>query len=315
MTEFTPIVTVPARNEEERLPAFFASLASQCWQMREQQPLKIIIVLNNCTDGSRDAVLSAMATYSILSIELIDVQFPAEKAHVGTARKLAMDTALASCADPAKTAILTTDADSTPMPDWVSNNVRHLADGIDLVCGTIWLNKEDYEKLNTGFTAHRQIDMEYNHMIDHLDALLNPIPHDPWPHHADYSGASIALRADVYQAVGGLPPLPHGEDYTLVEQVRQAGYLIRHPMDVVVETSARMVGRAIDGYAKTLQDCMHVAEKEKPFLVEHPTLTWQRLKAKQTALESNPSNFIPVEEATALLGHMIAEAESLPRAA
>lgn len=310
MPELNPILAIPARNEEDRLPSLFASLAAQDWQRYHNRPLSVVMVLNNCTDGSRYAVKRAMEQYKTLAITLIEEHFEADKAHVGSARRLAMETALASVSDPALTAILTTDADSTPRGDWVSANVRHLSEGIDLVCGWVWLDKEEYEQLSRHFTSRTQSDQDYHQAVDRLASLLNPLPHDPWPRHSDRCGASLALKGNVYQAIGGLPALPCGEDYALVDRVRDAGYLIRHPMDVVVETSARLVGRAPGGMAESLRDCLNDATEDRPFLVEHPKRTWQRLKMHHMVAENDDSEFIPAHEAMALLNQMIAEAEA-----
>ena len=247
MHKFTPMITVPAHNEEDLLPRLFASLAAQDWHQQNQERLQVVIVLNNCTDNSRGTVEKAIAAYPNLAINLIDIQYEKKDAHVGNARRLAMETAYSSATNPAQTAILTTDADSTPLPDWVTNNLRHLADGVDLVCGIIWLNKAEYEQLDIKLTKWTKIDQDHKQAVDYLDSLINPTAHNPWPRHTDHTSQSFAIRADVYRAVGGLPPLPSGEDYALVERVSEAGYRIRHPLDVVVETSARLVGRAPGG--------------------------------------------------------------------
>ena len=207
MPEFTPIITVPARNEENRLPKLFSSLAVQDWHQRHSQPLPVIIILNNCTDSSRDAVLTAKATHPNLAIEMIEVEFSPDHAHVGSARRMAMDRALAYGNNPAQTAILTTDADSTPLPDWISANLRHLSEGIDMVCGLIWYDKDEYDALGKQFSTRTMLYQDYMQAVNHLIALLNPIPHDPWPHHCDNCGPSLAIKASVYQAVGGLPLL------------------------------------------------------------------------------------------------------------
>ncbi len=57
--------------------------------------------------------------------------------------------------------------------------------------------------------------------VRRLEDLLDPPPHDPAPRHGDHTGASLAVPAALYRAVGGLPPLPCGEDNALVGLLRE----------------------------------------------------------------------------------------------
>ena len=77
---------------------------------------------------------------------------------------------------------------------------------------------------------------------------------EPWPRHFYEGGASIALRRAVYQAIGGAPTPPVSEDKALFEAVRRVGGKVRHPVDVTVLTSARLVGRAPGGASDTLAE-------------------------------------------------------------
>ena len=61
-----------------------------------------------------------------------------------------------------------------------------------------------------------------------LEEVLDPPAHDPAPRHGDHVAASLALRADLYRRVGGLPMLPCGEDNALVARVRWHGGRVRH---------------------------------------------------------------------------------------
>ena len=83
-----PIVAVPARNEEERLPNLLSALARQTWLSASQRPLDVIVVLNNCEDNSAQVVGAAARHHSGLRLEVIDVRFPPPCAHVGSARTI-----------------------------------------------------------------------------------------------------------------------------------------------------------------------------------------------------------------------------------
>lgn len=276
-----PVVAVPARNEEKRLPYLLAALAAQSWITALQRQLTVVIALNNCTDASREAVLESSAEYTRLSIRLLDVVFEPPHAHVGSARRLALETALGECRNPERLALLTTDADAVPNPDWVSANLSHLADGVDLVGGLIVGDPVEEERLGPDFKRRALLHQTYGRLIDRLASLIDPLPHDPWPRHHDHTGASIAIRGDVYRAVGGLPALPFREDVALVDRVRRAGYLVRHPMDVGVKVSARLAGRAPGGMADCLQEWMRAAAMGAPLFVEDPARILERLEKRR----------------------------------
>lgn len=263
---FLPIIAVPARNEEKRLPRLLGALAAQTFAKR----LRVVIVLNNCSDGSAAAVEAARALYPQLLLDVLDVAFSASAAHVGSARRLAMDRALSLCPDPVRGVLLTTDADATPEPGWVEANLRHIAAGAHLVGGLIVGDPAEEAQLGPGFRRRAKAHATYARLLDRLASLLDPVPHDPWPRHHDHTGASLAVRADVYTAVGGLPVLPRREDVALVSKVLEAGYRLRHPLDVRVNVSARLVGRATSGMADCLKEWMREEAAGNPLLVEDP---------------------------------------------
>ncbi|BDA83294.1 hypothetical protein Sa4125_08360 [Aureimonas sp. SA4125] len=278
--EHWPVVAIPARNEERRLPALLAALAGQSWQRHSGRPLAVVIVLNNCVDGSSAAVAAAIDAEPRLSVTLINIQLPAEDAHVGNARRLAMDTALASAEDRQHCAILTTDADAVPPSDWVDANLRHLND-VDLVGGIIRGNEAEEAQLGPGFRRRASLHLHYAKLTDRLAAWIDPIEHDPWPRHRDHTGASLAVRADVYAAVGGLPTLPLREDIAFVSKVVAAGYRLRHPLDVRIDVSARLVGRAKGGMADCLKEWMREEALGTPLLVEDPLRVIARLSRRR----------------------------------
>lgn len=75
---------------------------------------------------------------------------------------------------------------------------------------------------------------------------------EPWPRHFSESGASLALTCAMFRRLAEVPTPPLGEDRALLDCVRAAGGRVRHPTDVHVCTSARMVGRASGGCSDTL---------------------------------------------------------------
>lgn len=272
-----PVVAIPARNEAERLPRVLDALARQGWVRCAGRPLPVVLVLNNCTDGSLAVARAVAACEPALSLTILSVDFPASLAHVGSARRLAMEEALKRAVHPASAVLLTTDADAAPRPDWIEANLRAVFRGADLVGGRIVGDGVEEALLGTGFGRRTALHLRYREMRDRLASLVDPLPHDPWPRHSDHTGASLAVRGDVYAAVGGLPPLPVREDIALVARVRAAGFRLVHPVDVEVEVSARLDGRAPGGMADCLKAWLRDEAEGRPHLVEAPEALLERL--------------------------------------
>ena len=94
-------------------------------------------------------------------------------------------------------------------------------------------------------------------------------------------GASIAVRSDVYRAMGGMDPLPVREDIAFVSKLVGAGFRLSHPLDVTVTVSARTTGRAPGGMADCLNDWVRDEMNEVPLLFECPDAIEQRLRRRR----------------------------------
>jgi hypothetical protein len=303
-----PVVAVPARNEEFRLSRLIEALGHQ--NIGEGERLRVVIVLNNTTDRSREVLGETVPLFPLLDVEVIDVDFAPDAAHVGSARKLGMDRAAEIIGnDPG--VILTTDADGTPHPDWVSANVAAIMAGADLVGGRIFGDPLEEAALGQGFRHRAATIAAYARASDQLLSLIDPLPHDPWPRHQDHTGASLAIRADVYRAVGGLPPLPFREDLGLVEKVLLEGFKLVHPESVAVTVSARLKGRAPGGMADCIAGWLEAEARQEPILVEDPLLIEARAERRRQirALLGRPR--ADWAAALASLGADKAEAETL----
>jgi hypothetical protein len=97
------------------------------------------------------------------------------------------------------------------------------------------------------------MEMAFGRKLDRIQSLLDPDPADPWPRHTEESGASIAVRRDIFMAAGGVPPISCGEDRALVDALRRVDARIRHDPEVTVMVSGRIVGRAANGMADTIR--------------------------------------------------------------
>jgi Glycosyl transferase family 2 len=276
-----PIVAVPARNEAQRLPSLIDSLGRQTWLAGPERRLPVVLILNNCNDHSAATAIRAAARHQKLLLDVIQINFPTSQAHVGSARRLAMERALELANDRLRSVLLTTDGDAVPRCDWIENNLRAIDEGAAIVGGHIIGDRTEEAFLGPHFLRRARHQLYYGGLIDRLKTLIDPIPHDPWPRHSDHTGASLAVRADVYAAVGGIPALPFREDLALVSLVRGAGYRLRHPLDIQVQVSARLDGRAPGGMADCLKSWLGAEADGLPHLVEDPKSVVARLRKRR----------------------------------
>jgi GT2 family glycosyltransferase len=277
------VVCIPARNEAERLPRLLRALAAQDG-FSVDAPLKVVIVSNNCTDGTVEAVraLDASGALDTLALRLIEATFAAAEAHVGTARRRALDAGadwLEHEGAP-EGVLLTTDADARLSPGWVTANLRALATA-EIVGGRLVIDDEG--ATDPALAAFHARVERYWAGVRALEDALDPPPHDPAPRHGDHTGGSLALRASLYRAVGGLPPLPRGEDNALVGAVQRAGGRLRHCTDVSVLVSARTAGRAEGGMATEMLRRARVVRAGEAYRL--PVAShWERVILRRAAL-------------------------------
>jgi Glycosyl transferase family 2 len=249
------VVAVPVKDEEERLPACLRALAQQRDRLGQPIPptlVRIVAFANNCSDRSASLARKLGAGLS-LDIRVAEARLPPAVAHAGSARRVVMDLAEAWLVEAGDKdgVILTTDADSQVAPNWIAENLAAFADGAEAVLGRIDL---DEEGAYLPEALHRRGELEdtYEKLLTELSWLLDPLGHDPWPHHATISGASLGLTRAAYCRVGRLPRVPLGEDKALIGLLSRQDARIRYSSTVHVITSGRTHGRAPGGVADAL---------------------------------------------------------------
>jgi Glycosyltransferase like family 2 len=251
------VVAIPAHNEASYIAGCLAALALQRDEAGAPIPqgcLEVLIFANNCSDETIS--IARQASLSIPHpVWVVEQHMPAGQRNAGWARKRAMDLAAIRLAQvaPIHGLILTTDADSRVAPTWLAATLREFEKGVDCVAGYIDAIPDEYLALGGDFVARGRLEDTYLHFLAEISARCDPRPHDPWPHHRVSSGASLAVTLAAYAAIGGLPPLPVGEDSALTGTLDRAGFKIRHSMDVCVSTSCRFDGRASGGAADTMR--------------------------------------------------------------
>ncbi len=251
------VVAIPVRDEEIVLGACLDALLRQTDQHGTRlSPFAfgIVLLLNNCTDGSADRARACLAQSDVPFV-LADVRLPPERANAGAARRLAMDIAALwlERSGMGNGLLLTTDADSLVPRDWVARNLEAIRRGSGAVAGRFSLDTETQTSLPLALLKRLRLEQAYEARLVRLAAQIDPRPHDPWPNHRDASGASYAVTLEAYRAIGGLPEIPCGEDRALAQALDCHDIPIRHAPDIVVVTSARLKGRAKGGSAETLR--------------------------------------------------------------
>lgn len=288
-SDLRPIVAVPARNEAQRLPHLLRALNRQMPWSDGSERLPVIVVLNNTTDGSALVVKDLAGSLPNIALDVIETTFPPPQAHVGSARRLAMEEAYRLVGD--QGIILTTDADAVPADDWVLQNVLCINRGADIVGGRIIGDPLEEALLGPGFQRRARKYADYAQICDELAATIDPTAHDGWPRHQDHTGGSIAVRADIYRAVGGMPALPFREDIGFVSRVQRAGGLLVHPLEVSVTVSARTEGRAPGGMADCVKSWLADEQDGKPILVVSPQMLedhYMRRRAIRNLADAEP---------------------------
>ena len=238
------------------MPACLRALAQQRDRSGSLIPpplIRVAIFANNCADQSADLARRLGRSFS-LAVRVVEARLPPAIAHAGAARRAAMDIAEAWLAEGGERdgVILTTDADSQPAPNWIATNLSAFEAGADAVLGRVELDEEG-KLLPDALHQRGALEDAYEKLLTELSSLVDPLEHNPWPHHATISGASLGVTCAAYNRVGRLPRVPLGEDKALIALLSRQDARIRYCPAVNVITSGRTKGRAPGGVADTLR--------------------------------------------------------------
>ncbi len=241
-------VAIPARNEEKVILPCLNALIGQ--KDIDLTTIKVVFMLNNCTDGTLDALQSLNAQMPF-QVVIGQVTLPNGYQNAGWARKLAMDCAHALTRPDGY--ILSSDADSVADKDWIACKQAEFEKGVDAVAGFVTADWDELKKMPEDVLKLGALEWDYQGLSAEVEAKADHQPHDPWKRHNQNCGASMGISAELYQEIGGLPPLPVGEDRAMFDAVRDRDGKIRHSLSAHVTASARMVGRASGGMADALK--------------------------------------------------------------
>lgn len=229
-------VVVPAHDEERLIGDTLASLTAAA--AHADIGLRLIVVADSCTDDT--AALAAAHGAEVVALTALSV---------GAARRAGFAYALgagsAGSAPPGGRAApdwcATTDADTVVPRDWFSRQLTHLRGGADVVSGTISLRTDDEPR-----SHHTAWHEGYAQRLGSTG-------------HTHVHGANLSFTPDAYRRLDGFRPLTTGEDVDLVRRAQRVGLSVVWALDVRVQTSARLTGRAPAGVAADLRAALGVA--------------------------------------------------------
>ncbi len=220
-------VVIPARNEAERIARTLGALAAQ--RDVDGGPLPrdvfdVLVYANNCDDATAEVARAAAGMHAAPAIHVAEEHLPANVAHIGTARRTAMEAAAARLrnANVPDAILAATDADTVPAPGWIAWTLREM-ERADAVTGRILIDPVEWAALPAHTRRMLLEENAYLYAVAQLEAQLDPKPYDPWPRHWQRSGPSFAVRVDAYEAAGGVPPVRALEDIALYEALERNG--------------------------------------------------------------------------------------------
>lgn len=229
----TPIdrvaVVIPVHNEEEHLSRALAGVEVAASTLRQAQPrveVRVLVVLDSCTDGSAAIASACAARDNFFSVLEVDFQ------SVGRSRRAGNWQALGAAADAGPDAaaglwLANTDADSVVPDNWLLGQFGLAAAGADAVLGSVEVDPAGMapELLSRWQSMH-------------------PFGED----HPHVFGANFGVRGSAYLVAGGFPRYLSHEDRVLAGRLREHGFDVRATDTIRVRTSGRTQARAPKGF-------------------------------------------------------------------
>ncbi|MGL5835227.1 MAG: glycosyltransferase [Waterburya sp.] len=265
-------VIVPVRNEASNLETTLLSLTNQVdltGKLLDKNRYEIIILANNCSDNSAEVARSFAQTQPNLKLHIVEMTLKRDHAHIGWVRKILMDEAYRRLKSIGRNfgVIASTDGDTRVSSTWIAATLAEINNGADAVGGRIITNSSERNKLDQNTKLYFLRHLRYGYLNSQLEAYLDP-GFEPLTRHHHHYGASLAVTAQMYAKVGGLPPLRSSEDVALYDALKRVDARFRHSPMVKVITSARLIGRAEAGLSDRLSQLKMMAQKHQAVLVE-----------------------------------------------
>lgn len=216
-------VVVPARNERRRIGAALEAILTATATLKATHPqvtVRVVVVLDRCTDGTADRVAHYPGVEAITS----------DHGMVGAARAQGISHILATTnTAPHALWLACTDADSRVPNNWLLHHYETARSGADVLLGTV----------------RPQLHGPALHTWTERHTLRDGHPH--------VHGANLGILAHAYLAAGGFPHVAEHEDQILAKNARTLGLRIVSTDNAPVQTSARRTGRTPGGMAGYLR--------------------------------------------------------------
>lgn len=229
------------------------------------QCYEVLVLANNCTDDSYAIACAYQQQYPDFQLQVDEVFLPPASANIGTVRRMLMDEAYQRLlqAGNKNGIIASTDGDTLVDSQWVYHVMTEIAAGNDAVGGRILAHSDT----NSARLQHLR-NVTYRCLLAKAEALIDPQPHDPWPRHFQYFGASLAVTCAMYHKAGRLPQVPYLEDDAFHKALVRQDARIRKSYKVKVYTSDRTSGRVSIGFSEQLKKWTDESDAQIPQLVE-----------------------------------------------
>lgn len=279
-------VIVPVRDEAQKLEATLQALTNQIsldGNPLEKERYEIIVLANNCTDDSANIARRFAKNNPRLVLHTVEVTLDRDHAYIGWVRKMLMDEAFRRLAllKRADGVIASTDGDTQVHPTWIAAILNEIKCGADAVGGRIFTDPIERASLAKTTRLYFLRYVCYRYLVAQLEAYLDPTPCDRAPRHHQHFGGSLAVTAQMYARVGGLPPVRTPEDVAFYEALMRFDARFRHSPQVQVFTSARVVGKTQAGLANRLAQLADLGHKHQHLLVEPADLVEARYTVRR----------------------------------
>ncbi|WIX99593.1 glycosyltransferase [Amycolatopsis mongoliensis] len=225
-------VVVPARDEAELVGACVSALDAALRRLPAGIARAVCVVADRCGDATAEVARAAFGEVPGVVLATESARTVGEVRDLGVARVRA---ALGSPA-PARTLLLSTDADTRVTPGWARAHLARARQGYHAIAGTA--------ELSAPFSTSARALSRYDHVLDRARTAEG---------HGSVYGANLGVRADAFEVVGGFGPRATGEDHDLWRRLGQEGFRRCYESGAPVVTSARLHGRAPDGLAALLR--------------------------------------------------------------
>lgn len=278
-------VIIPVRNEAEILETTLTALAHQTdleGGVFDPRRYEIILLANNCCDDSAAITRRFAQMHPDLVMHVIEMTLPASKAYIGQVRRILMDEAYRRLITLGRRrgVIASTDGDTRVAPTWIAANLYEIDCGADAVGGRILTERAGRLALDPNTRSYYLREVGYRYLVAELETYLDADPYDGWPRHYQHFGASLAVTAEMYEQVGGLPPVRTPEDVAFYRALVRVNARFRHSPMVRAVTSARQTGRTNMGLANQLSEWAVMGRQSQPFLVESAAAIETRLRTR-----------------------------------